>query len=188
MEYLHSGSLFKLHPLAPALTVEVIEQCLDALQYIHSQGIIHRDIKLDNIILQTIMPMRVKIIDFGLAIASRNRTGRVGATYYTAPEMLSSNAHTTALDIWALGMVILEMGQLFPHRAARQYLGGYDQPRFNVFYRAIGQVVESTSEPLHGILRLVLYPDPVDRVTAELCLQLLGLNRRGLICNFEDLS
>ena len=188
MEYLYCGSLMELSPLTPSGTVEVIAQTLDALRYIHSQGIIHRDIKWDNIVIQTMMPMRIKIIDFGLATASKRKTGPVGAILYCAPEFMTSNVHTSALDIWGLGTVILEVGQLFPKNAAIHYLAEQDSPRVDLFCRVLGQVIESTSEPLQSILTRVLRPDPADRVSARHCLHLLGLNRRGLISNFEDLG
>jgi len=80
------------------------------LGYLHKKGIVHRDLKLENILVD--MDGYLKIIDFGLA--KMLDTGSTTKTYcgtpeYLAPEMIAQAGHDFAIDWWALGILIYEM-------------------------------------------------------------------------------
>jgi serine/threonine protein kinase len=86
-----------------------IKQSLQAVQYIHSLGIIHRDLKLENLLLQSLASgdKIVKIADFGLAAYS-GKDGvktKVGTPDYVAPEVLLKDVYNKEADVWSLGIV-----------------------------------------------------------------------------------
>ncbi|KAF2590709.1 hypothetical protein F2Q70_00041151 [Brassica cretica] len=94
-------------------------QLLRGLKYIHSANVLHRDLKPGNILLN--VNSELKICDFGLAhVASDAMTQYVGTKWYRAPELLlSSSAYTSAIDVWSVGCILLEMmtrTPLFPGR------------------------------------------------------------------------
>jgi len=81
------------------------------LQYLHENKIIYRDLKLDNLLLDT--EGYVKIADFGLCkegIGFGDRTGTFcGTPEFLAPEVLTETSYTRAVDWWGLGVLIFEM-------------------------------------------------------------------------------
>lgn len=97
---------------------------LHGLQYLHEQGVLHRDIKGANIL--TTKDGHVKLADFGVAIRlnahpplgegeDEDKEGReeevdvVGSPYWMAPEVIEMNAPTSACDVWSLGCTCLEL-------------------------------------------------------------------------------
>lgn len=83
-------------------------QVLDALEYLHSHKIIHRDLKLGNLFLGD--NMAIKVGDFGLAtrleFAGEKRKTICGTPNYIAPEILESRGHSYEVDIWSLGVIM----------------------------------------------------------------------------------
>jgi len=86
-------------------------QTLNALSYIHQNHRIHRDIKSDNILLNS--KGEVKIADFGYAAQltqdKQKRNTVVGTPYWMAPELIRGNDYGIKVDIWSLGIMVLEM-------------------------------------------------------------------------------
>ncbi|RUS76019.1 hypothetical protein EGW08_016224 [Elysia chlorotica] len=94
----------------------IMLQLLSGLQYLHENFIIHRDLKVSNLLMTD--KGCVKIADFGLArkyeLPLKPMTPTVVTLWYRAPELLlGSKTHTTAIDIWSAGCI---MGELLAHK------------------------------------------------------------------------
>lgn len=120
MEYVDGANLRQLmdrEALSLDQTLQIVPQICDALQFAHGEGVVHRDVKPENILVDR--RGRVKIADFGLAkLASRSEqdftlTGThqvMGTPRYMAPEqMAGSRAVDHRADLYSLGVVFYEM-------------------------------------------------------------------------------
>ncbi|WP_322411624.1 serine/threonine-protein kinase [Microbacterium invictum] len=120
MEYVDGPTLAQClsgGPLPAATAAAVTVDLADALHTVHSAGIVHRDIKPSNILLSpSPLPMRqfrAKLADFGIAYlhdsARITSPGLVlGTAAYLAPEQVRGDAPTPAVDVFSLGLVIIE--------------------------------------------------------------------------------
>lgn len=107
----------KGRPMKEEEASKVCRELLQALKYLHGQGIVHRDLKGANILVDGQgVP---KISDFGTArvlergraednIAGKCRSLK-GTPYWMAPEVLKRTGHTFSADIWSLGCTLIEM-------------------------------------------------------------------------------
>lgn len=91
----------------------IFHELLEGLEYLHNKGVLHRDLKPDNILLNN--KGGIKIGDFGLArffskVVKKRYTNQVATIYYRAPELfLGEENYSTEIDIWSLGCIFLEL-------------------------------------------------------------------------------
>jgi len=116
MEYFHGTNLKdhirKTHGLSPSEAHVIAEQICDGLEAAHRQGVVHRDLKSQNIIIND--SGDIKIIDFGLArtaqLEGMTATGLImGTPEYMAPEQVAGKKVDERADIYSLGIILYEL-------------------------------------------------------------------------------
>lgn len=171
MEYLAGGALTDIVTKSRMDENQIATVCksvLRALAFLHANGVIHRDIKSDSILLS--QDGRVKLTDFGFVaqVTSdlQKRKSLVGTPYWMAPEVISRLPYGTEVDVWSLGIMIIEMidGEppYFdqPPLQAMRFIRDMPPPKFkdNMHHRV--------SSRLQGFLDRMLVRDPTQRATA----------------------
>lgn len=114
MPFVKGGELYKVFKSRKRLPEECVKfyaaQICMAVGYLHDKGIMHRDLKLENILVDD--RGFLKIIDYGLAkTLKENKLSKTfcGTPEYLCPEMVLHQGHDFAVDWWALGILIYEM-------------------------------------------------------------------------------
>ena len=110
MEFCTGGDLSsRLNEMDEFKSTTITSQILHAVAYMHTRGICHRDIKLENILFETkAKDSPIKLIDFGLS--NRFKKGvkffnTCGTIYTAAPELIIGNGFTEQTDVWSIGCV-----------------------------------------------------------------------------------
>jgi Tol biopolymer transport system component/predicted Ser/Thr protein kinase len=166
MEYVDGKTLRQLVPIQKTQNaIEYAIQIGDALHEAHSKGIVHRDIKTDNIMINS--KNQLKVMDFGLAklkgsMKLTKTSSTVGTLAYMAPEQIQGGEVDARSDIFSFGVVLYEMltghtpfrGE---HEAAMVYSIVNEEPTPLQKY-----LPEASSELVH-ILNRALEKDPADR-------------------------
>jgi serine/threonine protein kinase len=117
MEYAAFGDLRKYitargAPLSPELGAEFLRQALEAMEFIHATGVLHRDVKPDNILVIT--ENEIRLADFGLALLPGDELdleelqNGVGSLSYLPPEMLQGQFYDSRSDLYSLGVCFYE--------------------------------------------------------------------------------
>ncbi|CAN8175913.1 unnamed protein product [Coccothraustes coccothraustes] len=114
MEYMDGGTLqdvVRQTRMAEGEMAAVSRECLQGLDFLHSNRVIHRDLKSSNILLG--MDGSVRLADFGLCAQLSperdQRSSMVGTAHWMAPEVVTRSPYGPKVDIWAFGIVTIEM-------------------------------------------------------------------------------
>ena len=108
LTFIHFIYLYR--PINQRSTAKTVAEMLSSVSFLHSRHICHRDLKLENWVLESGKDVwsPLKLIDFGLSthFTPGHRLSRVvGSSYYVAPEVLKKS-YTEACDLWSLGVIV----------------------------------------------------------------------------------
>lgn len=121
-----------------------------AVEYLHSKGLIHRDIKAENLLLD--ISGNIKMCDFGGSAQLENpeeaRYTYFGTKVMMAPEILSDDGYDEKVDIWALGLIILDMIDLVTAKKVREVGSMYGTRRIEQrdINKQISKLLEKNTE------------------------------------------
>lgn len=176
MELVEEGELYEMIAEKKSFSEKdashIMKQVFSALNYLHTNGIVHRDLKLENMLVCDKTTLTVKLADFGLSklYAGQALQTACGTPFYVAPEILFGTGYGVAVDMWACGVLlyILLSGRLPFHADT-------DPELFNLIME--GNLVfkspqfDTVSESAKDLIRKLLVVDESSRFTAEQALQ-----------------
>lgn len=88
----------------------ITRQCMVALRFVHSLGLVHSDVKPENILLGSYSRAKIKLIDFGSSCYLTDRqSSYIQSRSYRAPEVVLGLPYSGKIDVWSLGCVVAEM-------------------------------------------------------------------------------
>lgn len=182
MEFLEGGALTDIVTHTRMNEEQIATVCLSvlkALSVLHSQGVIHRDIKSDSILLTH--DGRVKLSDFGFCAQVskevQRRKSLVGTPYWMAPELISRLPYGPEVDIWSLGIMVIEMVDGEPPYFNEPPLKAMKMIRDNLPPKL--KNLHKVSPLLKGFLDRMLVRDPPQRATAQELLKHPFLGKAG---------
>ncbi|XP_044463745.1 CBL-interacting serine/threonine-protein kinase 21-like [Mangifera indica] len=166
MEYVSGGQLSDKLSYVKKLNEpearKIFQQLIDAVDYCHNRGVYHRDLKPDNLLLES--QGNLKVSDFGLSALRKPGdilTTACGSPCYVAPELLANKGYDgAAADVWSCGVILFEL------------LAGYlpfDDRNLMVLYRKIARAEYKFprwfTEGQKNLISRILNPNPKMRIT-----------------------
>jgi len=157
--------------------IMVAEQASGALAYLHSEKVVHRDVKPANILVRCADPLNIAVADFGLAKADQPKmVSRKGTPFYAAPEMLYGRSkYGSSVDIWSLGLVMLEYLWGINHQYSESSWGHssidnhWQSLQLTSIVTARDDMLDNGPGPFQKLLGRMLEQEPGNRPTAREC-------------------
>ncbi|XP_016062096.1 PREDICTED: serine/threonine-protein kinase 33 isoform X2 [Miniopterus natalensis] len=156
----------------------IIQSLASAIAYLHSNDIVHRDLKLENIMVKSSftddnneMNLNIKVTDFGLAVKKHGGSEAMlqttcGTPIYMAPEVINAHDYSQQCDIWSIGVI---MYMLLCGEAP--FLAGSEERLFELIRKGelhfSGLIWDSISDCAKSVLKQLMKVDPAHRITAK---------------------
>ncbi|XP_058161772.1 serine/threonine-protein kinase 33 isoform X2 [Dasypus novemcinctus] len=156
----------------------IIQSLASAIAYLHNKDIVHRDLKLENIMVKSSfiddnneMNLNIKVTDFGLAVRKQGRSESMmqttcGTPIYMAPEVINAHDYSQQCDIWSIGVImyILLCGE-------PPFWASSEEKLFELIRKGelhFGNPVwDSVSDCAKNVLKQLMKVDPAHRITAK---------------------
>lgn len=181
-DYISNGELSeyvtKTKVLSEKQTQYIMNQLLCAVNYLHSKNIAHRDIKLENVLVEKVTEsnnekmLNIKLIDFGTSnyIKKENNsnfTVKVGSPFYMAPEVLNKK-YNNKCDIWSCGVIMFILLKGYP-----PFMGQTEEELFNSIKNTVIKFddIKDLSPQAKDLLSKMLERDVKVRYSAKDCLK-----------------
>ncbi|CAK0849880.1 unnamed protein product [Prorocentrum cordatum] len=156
-----------------AEAADAMRQMLRAVSYLHSSDIVHRDLKLENLLYVSPESSQLKLIDFGFARVwdpSTLMTASCGSVAYVSPDVLSGKGYTNKCDMWSLGVIIWMLLTGYPpfHGDEKRIMSNIraGKPDWSHQHRW-----KKVREPAVDLVSKLLAVDPNERLSAREALQ-----------------
>lgn len=182
MEYAENGDLYNLinkHKsqktrIAESQIWTILTETLEALQCLHSNHILHRDIKSANIFTTAANTVKLGDLNVSKVVKQGLAYTQTGTPYYASPEVWKDQPYNSASDIWSLGCVIYELASLNPP------FNGRDMKSLsrNVM-RGYFQDISGVSPDLMKTIRSMLQVTPGSRPSAKDLLEITDVSNRN---------
>nr|DAA64907.1 TPA_inf: serine/threonine kinase 33 [Tinamus guttatus] len=157
-------------------TRHIIRSLASAIAYLHKKDIVHRDLKLENILVKSSdideaneMKLNIKVTDFGLAVQKAGGSvfqSICGTPMYMAPEVISAHDYSQQCDVWSIGVIMYMLLCGEP-----PFIASLEEKLFELIRKGDlcfkNAVWETVSETAKQVLRLLLRVDPAHRITAN---------------------
>ena len=175
MEYCSGGDLYARAPYTENQVVPVISQLCSAICFMHKHGVVHRDIKMENIMFETTSPSaKIKVLDFGLSKkfvpGTRGIMHEWGGTVYTMSPQVLNGTYNFKADIWSIGvMAFLLLADEKPFKGKNKQDVMQNIKKVNYNFKA--HEWDSISQDAKDFVSSLLVYDADDRPTANEALQ-----------------
>ncbi|XP_046294284.1 serine/threonine-protein kinase 33 isoform X3 [Marmota monax] len=156
----------------------IIQSLASAIAYLHTKDIVHRDLKLENILVKSSfvdanneMNLNIKVTDFGLAVKKHGRAEAMmqatcGTPIYMAPEVINAHDYSQQCDIWGIGVI---MYYLLCGEAP--FLANSEETLFELIKKGElhfeNPIWNSVGDCAKSVLKQLLKVDPAHRITAK---------------------
>jgi len=145
---------------------DVVQQILQAVEYMHSNGVTHRDLKPENLLCSGGEHDVIKIADFGLSKEGDNLQTACGSPGYVAPEILLGVDYDNSVDVWSVGIIAYVLLCGYPPFYAENPADVY-RLIIEVKYEFLEPEWNDISDAAKNFIKQILVKNPSDRPSAS---------------------